>query len=165
MSISRKFILSSTVLAFGYIILITYLRNFILINDTFLSFSLIARIKLYLSLLLGMSTSMTPLAVLLMFITAILTGINITLIGEKIISLKRLGKIHIVAGGSSLLGIVGGGCAACGLPIISLLGLSGSVLFLPFKGAELPYISIFLLLVSLFFLIKDDKNIEACDIK
>lgn len=166
MPISNKFIVSTALIATFYIVLITYLRNIVLVNDTFLSFDITSKIKLYTSLLFGMTTSMTPLAVLLMLITAILTGINITLIANKIIYLRKIDKVHFVAGGSSVLGIVGGGCAACGLPVISLFGLSGSLLFLPFKGVELPYISIFLLLLSLYFLIKsNNKNAEACEIR
>lgn len=164
MAISKKSIFSILVIATAYIVIVTYLRNFVLVNDSFLTFGLVAKIRLYISLLIGMTTSMTPLAVLLMLITSVLTGINITLIRDKIMDLKKIRKVHFLAGGSSILGVIGGGCVACGLPVISVLGLSGSLVFLPFKGAELPYVSIFLLLLSLYFLIKSNTN-EVCEVK
>jgi len=166
MAFSRKFIFSTSIIVLINILLIVYLRNFILVNDTlFSSFSILARLRLYGSLLLGMTTSMTYLALFLMLITAILTGLNITLVIKKIAKLQKMRRVHLATGGSTLLAIVGGGCASCGLPVISLLGLSQSLLFLPFKGVELPYISIFLLLLSLYFLIKSNNKAEACEIK
>jgi hypothetical protein len=165
MVISKNFIVSTILIAISYIILVTYLRNFLLINGTLLSFDLFSKIKLYSTLLVGMGTSMTPLAVMLMVLTSVLTGLNITVILKRFVDLKKIGKLHVAVGGSSLLGIIGGGCAACGLPIISLLGLTGSLAFLPFKGAELPYISVFLLLLSLTFLIKTNNDPRYCKIK
>ncbi len=163
---AKKFIFPTSVVTVIYILLVVYLRNLVLINDTFFSsFSIPERLKLYGSLILGMTTSMTYVALLLMFVTAILTGLNITLVIQRLSEIQKMGKIHLVAGGSTLLGIVGGGCASCGLPVISVLGLSQTLLFLPFKGAELPYISIFLLSLSLYFLIRSNRNAKACEIK
>lgn len=166
MSFSRKLIFSTVLIAAAYIVFVTYLRNFALVNETFFSsFPVLAKIELYGSLLLGMTTSMTYLSLFLMLVTAILTGLNIVLVFKRITEIRKMGKLHFVTGGSTILGIIGGGCASCGLPIISLLGLSQSLLFLPFKGAELPYVSIFLLLFSLYFLIKSSSKAEACEIK
>ncbi len=164
MGISKKFVISTVLIAALYFLLVTYLRNFALINESF-TFPLTSKLNLYAALIIGMTTSMTHLALILMLITAILIGVNITLVGQRITSLGSIRKIHLATGGSSLLGIVGGGCAACGLPVISLLGLSGSLLFLPFRGAELPYISIFLLLLSLYFLIRSNNKAEVCEVK
>ncbi|MCL6096623.1 MAG: hypothetical protein M1444_03015 [Patescibacteria group bacterium] len=166
MSFSRKFTFSTFIIAVIYILLVVYLRNLILVNETFFSsFSILARLKLYGSLLLGMTTSMAYFALFLMLVTALLTGLNITLVIQRVNEIQKMGKVHFVTGGSTLLGLVGGGCASCGLPVISLLGLSQSLLFLPFKGAELPYISIFLLLFSLYFLIKSSNKAKTCELK
>lgn len=118
-------------------------------------YSLIYKISLLLVLLEGMWTAMSFAGFILLFFIAILTGANLTLLFEKIITLRKFNKLQLVVGGNSLLGIVGSGCAACGLPIISLLGLSGSLMFLPLHGIELSYISLILLSASFYLLFKN----------
>ena len=166
MELSKRFIVSTLLIATFYLLFTTYLRNLSLVNSTLVSgFPLIYKIKLFTALLQGMTTTKTSFALSLMVITGLLTGANISLVAQRVTQLRKAGRVHIAAGGSSLLGIVGGGCASCGLPILSLLGLSGSVLYLPFKGAELPYISIGLLVTSLFFLVRTDKKAaKSCKI-
>lgn len=55
-------------------------------------------------------------------------------------------------------GVIGGGCAACGSVVLSFLGLTSAVAILPFKGEELPWISIILLLSSIYLLNKGIKG-------
>jgi hypothetical protein len=121
------------------------------------------KIKILTSLVQGMWTSMTPSSLIVMIIIAVLTGANLTLLFEKINVFRKFDKLEIVVGGNSLLGIAGSGCIACGLPVMSLLGLSGSLIYLPYRGAELPYISLALLSISLYLLIKN-RN-QYCKVK
>ncbi len=116
------------------------------------------KFKLLRALLEGMSTAMSVMGLVTLFITALLTGLNVSLLTRKIYS-----KNSIFAGVTSIAGFVSSGCAACGLPILALLGLTGSVLYLPLKGLELPYISILLLLISSYLLLKEDY--AYCPIK
>ncbi len=166
MEVSKRSIYSILLIATFYLLLITYLRNLSLVNSTLSDGTpLLYKFKLFTALLEGLETSMTTVGFITMILTGFLIGINLTLVTQKIGQIRKAGKVHFAAGGSSLLGIIGGGCASCGLPIISLLGLSGSVLYLPFKGAELPYVSIAFLLISLFFLLKSNaKNTQVCKI-
>ena len=166
MELSKRSIFSILIIATLYLLLITYLRNLSLVNSTLIDGTpLLYKFKLFTALLEGLETSMTTVGFFTMILTGFLVGINLTLVTQKIGQIRKAGKVHFAAGGSSLLGIIGGGCASCGLPVISLLGLSGSVLYLPFKGAELPYVSIALLLISLFFLLKsNDKKAQVCKI-
>ncbi len=158
-----KFVLPSLIIAGIYIILITYLMNWELVIDTIIgSFSLQYKADLLLALLGGMWTIMTGVGLITLFVTAILTGINLSLLASRIVSLKSAGKLHLTVGGSTLLGIVGSGCAACGLPVLVLLGLAGSVIYLPLRGTELSYLSIFLLTGSLYFLIRSNVNKKNC---
>jgi len=118
------------------------------------------KLKLLFSLLKGMWTAMSGPGLTVLFLVALLTGANLTLLFSKVSLLKNNKKLRLVVGGNSLLGIVGSGCAACGLPILSLLGLSGSVIYLPFRGTEISYISLILLTVSFYLLIKNSN--QAC---
>lgn len=149
--------------AFIYIILVTYSMNVsILIDTLFGDYSIVYKLKLMTALLEGMWTAMSGSGLIALFFVAVLTGANLTLLSEKIITLKKFDKLQLVVGGNSLLGIVGSGCAACGLPILALLGLSGSIMYLPYHGAELSYLSIALLGISFYLLIKSRD--QACKV-
>jgi len=128
------------------------------------SFTLEYKVKLLIAILGGMWTAMSGFGLMMLIIIALLTGANLTLMAQRIVKLRSFGKLQFVAGGSSLLGFIGSGCAACGLPMLALLGLSGSVIYLPFKGIEISVVSAALLLVSLYLMIKSDSKKEICEV-
>ena len=68
-------------------------------------------------------------------------------------------------GVSSTVGVVGSGCASCGLPILALLGLGGAAAYLPFQGAELSLVAIILLAVSLYVLVKGQVRQTHCAVE
>src|SRR3989344_9106685 len=159
--LSKRFIIPAIAISLLYIVFVTYSMNVSLLKDTLLGdYSFFYKVKILLFLLEGMWTSMSPSGLILLFLVAVLTGANLTLLFEKITILKKFDKLQIVVGGNSLLGIVGSGCVACGLPILSLIGLSGSLMYLPYHGAELSYLSLILLSISLYMLIKTRD--QAC---
>ncbi len=161
---SSKFLIPTLLIASIYTILITYLMNNRLVFNTVTGvFPLEYKLKLLFALLGGMWTAMSGSGLVILIITALLTGANWTLVIQKVAALRSSGSVHLVVGGSSFLGIVGSGCAACGLPILSLLGLSGSIMYLPYRGTELSYISITLLGISFYLLIKS-RN-QACAVQ
>ena len=137
-----------------------------LVRDTLLGISPITyKVNLFIALLQGASTAVSTTALLLLGLTAFLTGANLTLIGMKLLLVRRIGGLHFIAGGGSVLGTIGSGCAACGLPIVSLLGLSGSIAYLPFRGMEIAYIAVIVLAISFYLLIKNNmQNEKACKI-
>src|SRR3989344_7692930 len=153
--LSKKFIIPTIVIAAGYAAMTTWLMNATLLRMTVLGdYSISYKVKLLIALLGGMWTAMSGLGLTMLIIVALLTGANITLIVQRLMQLRSLGKVSFVAGGSSFLGFVSSGCAACGLPILALFGLSGSVIYLPFMGMELAFISAGLLLLSLYLMLK-----------
>jgi len=77
-------------------------------------------------------------------------------------AMRGNGKLNIMVGGSSMLAIVGSGCAACGLPILALLGLSGSLVYLPGHGTELSVIAVLLLLTTFYYMIKSYPTEQVC---
>ena len=55
------------------------------------------------------------------------------------------------------------GCAACGIGLVSLLGLGGGLInFLPWNGIEISIISIIILLIAIYQI---TKNMYVCKIK
>lgn len=161
----KKFIISTLVIAVLYSLLTTYLMNVRLLKFALLgSFSLEYKARLLVALVGGMWTAMSGFGLTMFIIVAVLTGANLTLVIERIIRLRSFGKLQFVAGGSSLLGFIGSGCAACGLPILALLGLGGSVIYLPFGGVELSVISAGLLLLSFYLMVKNYSKKEVCEV-
>lgn len=162
---TKKFIILALLLASAYLVLSVYLMNVTLVRLTIIgNYPIAYKLSLLIAFLGGMLTAMTGTGLLLLILTAFLTGANLILISKRISTLKSSGKLHWVVGGSSLLGIVGSGCAACGLPVLALLGLSGSVAFLPFGGSEISIISLILLSISFYLLLKSYQEQISCKI-
>ena len=161
---SVRLLTSTIIISSLYLIFITLLMNASLARDTIIgNYGFDYKIKILIFLLQGMWTSMSGVGFSLLVATALLTGANLSLLSLKIKSLKKQGNLRFVVGGSSLLGLVGSGCAACGFPILALLGFGGSVLYLPLKGMELSYLSVLLLLVSFYVLTRTDTR-QSCNI-
>jgi hypothetical protein len=162
---SKKFIIPALAITIAYVLLVTYLMNFQLTKDTLLgSYPIGYKWNIMTALLQGLGTSMTKFALVLLILTAVLTGINLTLVTLRLSALRSGGKLHIMVGGSSVIAIVTSGCAMCGLPILGLLGLSGSLIYLPFQGTELSVISVILLLITLYFMLMSYPTEQVCKI-
>lgn len=162
--LSKRFLIPTHIITLLYIVLVTYSMNVSILKDTlFGDYPAVYKFKIMITLLQGMWTAMSGSGLIALFLVAVLTGANLTLLFEKITTLRKFDKLQVVVGGNSLLGVLGSGCAACGLPILSLLGLSGSIMFLPYHGAELSYLSIALLGISFYLLIKN-RN-QACAVQ
>lgn len=161
----KKFIVPTIAIATLYIMAAIYLMNMGLVKDTLFGMhSLSYKWNLLLYLFAGMWTAMSRLSLVLLVIIAILTGLNLTLTIQRLHTLRASGKIHFAVGGSALFGIVGSGCVSCGLPILALVGLSGAIAYLPFKGIELSIIAIALLGSSLYFLLKSHVKEKVCEV-
>lgn len=162
---SKNIIIPAVLIALLYVIVTIYLMNAGLVKDTLLGdHSLGYKWNLLVALLAGMWTAMSRLSLMLLVIVAILTGLNLVLTAERLRTLRASGKMHLAVGGSSLLGIVGSGCASCGLPVLALVGLSGAIAYLPFRGIELSIIAIALLSSSLYFLLKSRAKEKVCEV-
>jgi hypothetical protein len=160
---SKKIIIPTLLITALYVMVTVYLMNAGLVKDTiFGAHSLSYKWSLLVALLLGMWTAMSKLGLMLLMIVAILTGANLTLVVQRLQTIRASGKMSFMVGGSSLLGIVGSGCASCGLPILAFLGLSGAIFYLPFQGLELSVLAIILLSVSLYSLIKQSMKQAIC---
>jgi hypothetical protein len=162
---SKKFIIPALAIAVIYVLTVNYLMNFRLTRDTiFGNYPLSYKWNLMIALLEGMTTSMTKFSLFLLFLAGILTGVNLTLVTLRLKAMRGDGKLHFMVGGSSLLAIAGSGCAVCGLPVLALLGLSGSLIYLPFQGTEISVIAVILLLMTLYFMVASYPTEKVCKI-
>lgn len=158
-----KYVFSTISIALVYILFFVALNNYQLIYSTLISnFPFEVKVNLLISLVIGLNTSMSLLNMITLFVIALLTGINMTLLFLQFRKMKSSGSIRFVVGGSSLLGIVSSGCASCGLPLLALLGLGSSVSLLPLKGYEISIFVIMTLLVSTFILLRTIRQKTVC---
>jgi hypothetical protein len=92
----------------------------------------------------------------LLVLVALLLGVDLTLAAYHF----REHGLSVRQGGSGALGLLfgtlGAGCAACGVPVLlgllSILGVSTSLLFLPLEGLEFALIAVVALTLSIYWL-------------
>jgi len=152
------------------IALIFYLGNIFIINhnNIILFYHLfgLGIVSSLPSLLLAKGLILTSSLVTLILIS-ILFGILFSLILYKAKMIKSVsGKTGIVASIGIFLGVIGPGCAACGLGLLPVLGISSAFLIaLPLHGLEISILSVGILAIVTFKITKDiDKGI-SCNIE
>ncbi len=159
--LTRKFFLGTITLALVYILLNVYFTNHSVINQAYFGdYPISYKFQITLALLQGLTTAMSSMSLVILITIGLLTGANLMLSYKQIRNSLVKRSSHWALGLGTLFGTAGGGCASCGLPLLGLLGMSGSVGYLPFKGAEVSVLAIGLLLFSFFVLLK--QSVSAC---
>ncbi|EKD91468.1 MAG: hypothetical protein ACD_30C00005G0036 [uncultured bacterium] len=155
-----KFLLTALSVSLFYILLNVYISNYQVINQAFLGdFTFEYRSALMFSLIQGLTTALSATSLIFLMIISVLTGLNSAMLIKKV---NKGGGVHLMFGGS-MLGTLGSGCVSCGLPLLGVLGMSGSIAYLPFKGLEFSVLSAGLLLISFYLLLRNSK--KECVIK
>ncbi|MEX0920108.1 MAG: hypothetical protein WDZ69_00825 [Candidatus Pacearchaeota archaeon] len=95
-----------------------------------------------------------------------LIGILFSLIHYRTKMIKNYaGNKGFLASSGIFLGVLAPGCAACGLGLLPLLGISATVLTtLPYDGLELSILGVGILSFSIFKLTKDINKGISCEI-
>ncbi|MDX1533519.1 MAG: hypothetical protein R3230_04875 [Nitrosopumilaceae archaeon] len=98
---------------------------------------------------------------------SILAGINFAMIAYK---MKRMKMMNSVKSNSSA--VLGGafaaftpGCPACTAPLAVILGAIGGLSLFPMQGLELKFISIGVLIFSLYWVARGLQQNSCCSIK
>jgi hypothetical protein len=103
-------------------------------------------LKLFFVLFLEFNNTIKPSGFFSFIFISLLVGILFSMILWKTLFLKKKERIGFLSSVGIFLGVLAPGCAACGIGVLSLLGISGAVLrFLPFEGLEISIISILIL--------------------
>ena len=99
-------------------------------------------------------------------ITSLLFGVLLSIIIFRIsLNIKANKSITFLGASGILLGALIPGCFACGIGLVSALGLSGAIVqFFPYKGLEIALISIVLLGFSIMLISRDLVNCKECQI-
>jgi len=83
---------------------------------------------------------------------SLLTGVLLSLIVFKAKNMdsSNLTKANLISSIGVFLGALVPGCAACGVGIISFLGLTSALFYLPFKGTEISIAAILIILFAIY---------------
>lgn len=104
------------------------------------------------------------LALSLMVAVALAGGINISMIAFKFLATRNR-EINLFSIGGLIGSAFGAGCPACSTSLLSILGVTGGLSILPFKGIEFTFSGLIILLISLYFIAKSISNCEECKIR
>lgn len=152
--LNRKNLLYILFIFFLYLFASISITNHGLVFATiFTNYPLYYKFLIISGLFLGLYTSLSTLDFYLLIITAFLVAFNLTLLALTLKNLKN-SQLSLVVGGASILSIAAIGCTSCGLSVLSILGFSGALIFLPFDGLTVHIISLLLLLFSTFYMLK-----------
>lgn len=139
------------------------LLNYQLVTRTLLgNYSFGYKSTILQTLIVGSFQILPPLESLLLISTSLLVGINFVLAIKTIYLLEHKGKVRLSLGGASVVGLITTGCSSCGFSLLSLLGLSASLSFLPFHGLELHIGAIILLLCSSLYMLYQLHKADVC---
>ena len=115
-----------------------------------------ARVTILANLYPFVGSAFDPLQGGLLVAVAVLFGVDVAMVTYH---LREHGVSLSGGGGSALgavLGALGAGCAACGsallVGVLSLFGVSASLLFLPLDGLEFALLALVALLLSMFWI-------------
>jgi len=142
---SKKYFVVTLVAAMVLFLFNGLASNYQIIFSNF-SFSLLF------SLFSGMFSSMTTISIILLIIMSILAGMVAAM---TVYLVKRQVKVNLKASSSSVLvSLIAPSCPSCAMGFLSVLGFGGFLAVLPFKGLELGFLGIGLLVVSTVYLSK-----------
>jgi len=133
-------------------------QNLTLVTDVVVggSLPLGTRLSVLLELFPVVGALYSPAQSVVVVAVAALVGVDVAMV---VYHLREHG-VSARSGGGSLAGVVlgtlGAGCAACGTAVLagllSLVGVGGATLLLPFEGLELGVLAALSLLLSMFWL-------------
>lgn len=128
----------------------------LVVNTLSLPISPVARLEVIASLYPFVGTGFSTVQGTLLVLVAAAIGLNAAMLAYHI----REHGLALQHGGTSVLGAflgaLGAGCAACGsailLGVLSLFGLSASLLWLPLDGLEFALVALVIVVLSTYWL-------------
>jgi len=168
--------LMAVVVAFFIFLLATWLPNLGLIWQIIVSPSvpLLDKAKVLISLAGSITTNFTILSGFYTTAIAALFGTNVAMVTYYIRQRRRLqnqmGQASVATGlGGLASGLIGIGCAACGSfvlgPVLSLVGATGFIALLPFRGEEFGVLGVVMLGFSIVLVAKRIREPLSCHVE
>lgn len=164
--LTPRFYLTFVGIVLLYILFQVYLFNFRLINGTIIGdFPISYKAVLLFQLSKGIFTAFPQQQLLFTFVTALLTGLNLTLIVHAYRKMKsQEGKVTLSFGGMGALSLAASGCPSCGITILSLLGPASSSFSFFLNNIFVQMGIVLLLCISIAYSIKNITESTLCKV-
>ena len=162
-----KYFLIAISVSFLFYSLNPVIKNWRFLISTFSSSGFIKTINLFTNLTIGFGNTIKESSHISIILVSILFGVLLSLIFYKIKIIKSEDKkIGIIASIGIFIGALSPGCAACGVGLLAIFGVSAATLsLLPFAGLEISIIAIIILTYSINKILEKIKNGNICNIK
>lgn len=162
-----KYVILIVFIALFFYSINVFIANFSSLVSFYSQLGFIGILKFFLTLSLGFWGTRPLSSFFSLIFISILFGVLFSLIVYKTKMIKiTSGKTMGIFGTTGIfIGILAPGCAACGVGLLSLFGVSAAILgSLPFGGLELSMIAIGILGFSVIKISKDIKKGIVCEI-
>ncbi|MCH8945952.1 MAG: hypothetical protein IIA85_03450 [Nanoarchaeota archaeon] len=161
-----KYLALTVIIALAFYSLNVFISDYKSIISFYSQVGFFGSIKLFFAFLVGFRSTTFLNVFITLIILSIFLGILFSLIAYKTKMIKSLSKkTGVFTTTGIFLGIIAPGCAACGVGLLSLFGISAATLaFLPFNGLELSALASIILLVLIFKITKDINKEIICKI-
>ncbi len=163
-----RYVTLALLVALTMLLLILWLPNLSLLNFTltYPGLSITSRLEILWAYLGFFRTGFTAANRVLMLGVALLAGVNLAMLMYHLRQRFRAARAIGAAIFSSLIGVIGVGCASCGSVVLaSVVGLAATVGFLsllPFRSAELGVIGLLLQVISIVVVARGIAKPYAC---
>ncbi|MBP6882390.1 MAG: hypothetical protein KBC15_02415 [Candidatus Levybacteria bacterium] len=160
----KRTLLVTLGVASAYLIMQVFvLNNSLVINTLTHKFPITYKFSVLSQLIIGYFQMFNLGHIILLLVTALLIGLNISLIflvGKKI---AISGKTKLSMGGTGLLSLASVGCPSCSLSVFALFGSGGGFLGLLFSSIWMQGFVVLALLISIYLSLRSYNN-KSCDI-
>jgi len=153
------------VVAFAFYLINVTISSWKSLIGFYSTLGLFNTVKFFLILFLGFKETIQFSSFVSLITISLLLGMLVSLIGYKVYigKVNDGKKIGLFGGIGLFLAVFAPGCAACGVGLASVLGISaGALSFLPYNGLELSILSIGILS---FTIIKVTNEMYKCKVK
>lgn len=163
-----RYLFLAIFIAFSFYLFNVLLNSWSSLTNFYSLVGLFQTLRFFFILSLGFFNVIKIHSFISLIIISVLLGILFSLVLYKSNagSVSKNKKAGVFGSIGIFLAALAPGCAACGIGLLSILGLSAAVLTsLPFDGLELSILSMGILSFSIFKITKEMKTCSACQIK
>ena len=160
-----KYSALTVLIFFAFFILNVVIQNYKTLISFFSSSGPFDMLKLLYSLTIGFRHTVTASSFITITLISLFLGIFFPLLVFKIGSVKKGKDLSLLGTIGIFLGIAAPGCAACGVGILALFGITaGALAALPLKGLEISILAILILGFSIYKVSKDLLECDSCKV-
>lgn len=160
-----SYILLTFAVTVGFYILTALVTNIGNVFYNFKNFSFVTAFSLSSLILTSFWRTILPSSVVSILLLGFFTGILVSLLTYRYRTIQvSAGRVGVIASIGLFLGVLAPGCAVCGIGLIGILGLGSSLAFLPFKGAEVSYLGMAIIIFVIIRVSRQIANASSCEI-